>query len=142
MNAPRNSDQVAAAIAPTLDAFVTSAGPVLRRVADEVYETLLESVQVYLRSNAEWNIGSQIDHCRTVEAENRSLLEINTDLLAALEFVTDCLVTELGNLANEDELGDEDAPGVLGKDYAKQVIAARLRIRQAKSAIAKARGAA
>lgn len=75
------------------------------------------------------------------EADAR-LIAAAPELLAALGFVTSCLIKELGNLADEDELADEDAPDVLGEGYAKQVVAARLRIRQAKSAIAKATGAA
>lgn len=57
-------------------------------------------------------------------------------LVGSLRHVTDCLVVELGNLANEDETDDADLQGILGSKYAQQVIAARLRIRQARATLA------
>ena len=60
-------------------------------------------------------------------------------LLAALEHVTECLVTELGNLADEDDIEDDDLAATLGQDCARQIIAARLRIKQARQAIAAAK---
>lgn len=57
-------------------------------------------------------------------------------LVESLRHVTDCLVVELGNLANEDETDDADLQGILGSKYARQVIAARLRIRQARATLA------
>ena len=57
-------------------------------------------------------------------------------LVEVLRHVTECLVVEMGNLANEDETDDADLQGILGSNYARQVIAARLRIRQARQALA------
>lgn len=62
------------------------------------------------------------------------------DLIEALRHVTACLVDELGNLADENEVADEDLAAVLGIDYARQIIAARLRIRQARAILTKEAG--
>lgn len=80
-----SGDTVAEAIRPTLDKFVTGAAPYLQKVTDELYEQLLYGVQDYLRENGEWNIGQEIDRCRTIEADNRQLRDRNADLLAALQ---------------------------------------------------------
>ena len=55
-------------------------------------------------------------------------------LQTTLGHVTDCLVDEIGDLANEDELQNEDLAATLGKDYARQIIGARLYIRQSRAA--------
>lgn len=73
--------EVADLIGPTLDKFVTGAAPYVRSVADEIYEQLLNGVQDYLRSNAEWNIGAEIDRCRAIEADNRRLREAAKQVL-------------------------------------------------------------
>ena len=66
-------EDLAETVGPTLDAFVSGAAPHLRKCAEAVYEELLYSVQDYLRENAEWNIGGEIERCRKTEAENRDL---------------------------------------------------------------------
>jgi hypothetical protein len=55
-------------IRPTLDKFTASAEPICRAAAEQVYEHFLNSIQDYLRDNAEWNIGAEIDRCRKIEA--------------------------------------------------------------------------
>lgn len=79
------SETIVPLIAPTLDAFIAKAEPTCRKLAETIYEELLYSVQDYLRSNAEWNIGSELDRCRKTELENLHLRERNIALLAALE---------------------------------------------------------
>lgn len=71
---------------------------------------------------------------------NARLIAAAPELLEALKHVTNCLVEEMGNLANEDETDDEDLAAILGVKYARHVIAIRLRIRQARAAITKAEG--
>jgi hypothetical protein len=61
-------------------------------------------------------------------------------VVEALMHVTNCLVEELGNLANENETEDEDLAAILGQEYARQIIACRLRIRQARAALSLAGG--
>lgn len=79
-----------AAITPTLDAFVVAAKPRLRLCAEAVYEELLHSVQDYLRDNAQWNIGTELDRCRRTEAENRDLRAVQSDLLnLAYQYLSD-----------------------------------------------------
>ena len=73
MTPPQNSAEVAEAIGPTLDLFVLASAPMLRDCAEAVYEQLLYSVQDYLKANAEWNIGNEIDRCRKIEIENIKL---------------------------------------------------------------------
>jgi len=73
MTPPQNSAEVAEAIGPTLDRFVLASAPMLRDCAEAVYEQLLYSVQDYLKANAEWNIGNEIDRCRKIEIENIEL---------------------------------------------------------------------
>ena len=73
MTTPQNSAEVAEAIGPTLDRFVLASAPMLRDCAEAVYEQLLYSVQDYLKANAEWNIGNEIDRCRKIEIENIEL---------------------------------------------------------------------
>lgn len=80
-----NGDTVAAAIAPTLDKFVASAAPYLKKVTDELYGQLLDGVQDYLRENGEWNIGQEIERCRKVDRDNSQLRETSTELLAAAQ---------------------------------------------------------
>lgn len=83
---PRNSEEVAKAIGPTLDAFVKQAEAPIRRVVESIYEQLLFNTQDYLRENAEWNLGGEIDRCRRIEADNRDLRKTNAALIEALEF--------------------------------------------------------
>ena len=73
MTTHQNSAEVADAIGPTLDRFVLASAPMLRDCAEAVYEQLLYSVQDYLKANAEWNIGAEIDRCRKIEIENIEL---------------------------------------------------------------------
>jgi hypothetical protein len=75
---------VAAAIGPTLDQFVKQAAPAVQRVADDIYERLLYSVQDYLKENAEWNVGGEIERCRKIEADNRELRTAQSDALAVM----------------------------------------------------------
>lgn len=83
-------ETIDAAIAPTLDAFVASAAPSLRACAEAVYEQLLYSVQDYLRDNAQWNIGAELERCRKIEAENRSLREMQAVMLdLAYQYLSD-----------------------------------------------------
>ena len=77
------------AIGPTLDLFVKQATPFVQKVADEVYERLLYSVQDYLKENAEWNIGGEIERCRKIEAENRKLKSVNAELMEACQAVAE-----------------------------------------------------
>jgi len=75
MNGDNSLRQSEAAIDELLSVFLAKAEPVTRKLADEVYERFLYSVQDYLRDNAAWNLASEIDRCRRVEAENRTLSE-------------------------------------------------------------------
>lgn len=61
----------------------------------------------------------------------------HSDLVQALRHLITCFVDELGSLADENEIEDQDLAAVLGADYARKVIAARLRIRQARAILAK-----
>lgn len=79
------SETIAEAIRPTLDVFVVKAEPACRKVAETIYETLLDTVQDYLRENAEWNIGAEIDRCRKIEHDNTWLRGRNAELERALE---------------------------------------------------------
>ena len=89
MSNPQNSEEVAKAIGPTLNLFVKQSAPAIQRATDDIYERLLYSVQDYLRDNAEWNLGAEIDRCRKIEAENRDLRERQWKLLATLECMCD-----------------------------------------------------
>lgn len=103
---PQNSAEVAVAIRPTLDQFVIGAIPAARKVADEVYEHLLYSVQDYLRENAEWNLGGEIDRCRAIEADSRALREVNSCLLEALERCLNFIANTEGEMGESLECGD------------------------------------
>ena len=105
---------VAAAIGPTLELFVKQAAPAVQKVADEVYERLLYSVQDYLKENAEWNIGGEIERCRKIEAENRELRAMQAELAEALK--------TLGALMAEDEEANDPSTDL----YAALSIAAAL----------------
>lgn len=65
--------------------------PLVQRVADDIYERLLESVQDYLCDNSEYNIAARIDVAQQQALSDRRKLEaergITTDLLKALEEV-------------------------------------------------------
>ena len=84
MSALETAETVAEAIRPTLDVFTAKAEPACRKVVEDIYETLLNTVQDYLRENAEWNIGAEIARCRKIEHENTFLRVQNIELLAAL----------------------------------------------------------
>ncbi len=75
MSGENSLRQSEAAIDELLTVFLAKAEPVTRKLADEVYERFLYSVQDYLRDNAAWNLSVEIDRCRRVEAENRTLSE-------------------------------------------------------------------
>ena len=87
MSALETADSVAEAIRPTLDAFAAKAESTCRKVAEQIYEELLYSVQDYLRENAEWNIGQEIARCRAIEHDNFQLRHINQKLLEGLQYL-------------------------------------------------------
>lgn len=78
------ADTVAELVRPTLDKFVASAEPYVRKVSEGLYEKLLWSVQDYLRENGEWNIGQEIERCRRTERENADLRSQLSELRKAL----------------------------------------------------------
>lgn len=82
---------VADAIGPTLGLFVKQAAPVVQKVADEVYERLLFSVQDYLKENAEWNIGGEIERCTKIKAENVQIQANLADLAEAARGAVEAL---------------------------------------------------
>lgn len=73
MNGDNSLRQSEAAIDELLTVFLAKAEPTTRKLADEVYERFLYSVQEYLRDNAAWNLSNEIDRCRRVEAGNRAM---------------------------------------------------------------------
>jgi hypothetical protein len=87
MSGPQNSAEVAEAIGPTLDLFVKQSAAAIQRATDDIYERLLYNVQDYLKDNAEWNLGAEIDRCRVIEASNRELRSTQAELLDALRDV-------------------------------------------------------
>jgi len=97
VSALENSDTVAAAIRPTLDQFVSKAEPFCRKVAEEIYEQLLYTTQDYLRDNAEWNIGAEIDRCRKIEHDNTQLRIRNQEVEQALAGLTDIMARAESN---------------------------------------------
>lgn len=87
---PQNGEQVAEAIGPTLAMFVQKAEPSIRKASEELYEQLLYSVQDYLRENAEWNLGAEIDRCRAIERDNVQLMLRNEELIdLAYQYLSD-----------------------------------------------------
>ena len=117
----------------------------------EVTQVDREAAADVLHDNLGWYRAApvragEMDNDSVVQAFARHRLATRTDatpvatdvaaLVDALRHVTECLVVEMGNLANEDETDDVDLQGILGSKYARQVIAARLRIRQARQALA------
>jgi len=96
MSGPHNSAELAEAIGPTLDLFVKQSAAAIQRATDEIYERLLYGVQDYLKDNAEWNLGAEIDRCQKIEADNRDLRASQAELVEALREVT----AELGEFAD------------------------------------------
>lgn len=56
-----------------LDAFVEQSAPRLKKFTDQLYSDLLDSVQEYLRENANWNLSAQIEQHRKTTRENYEL---------------------------------------------------------------------
>jgi Lar family restriction alleviation protein len=67
---------------------------------------------------------------RAPDPETARLRQLVEKMGEALEHVTDCLVRELGQTF-DDDLDESDLIGMLGEDYGRHVIAARIRIGQA-----------
>lgn len=63
--------------ASALDGVEAAVEPHVRKATDDIYERVMETVQDYLRDNAEWNIRTQID---TAEREARTLRAKNAEL--------------------------------------------------------------
>lgn len=97
MTALDNGEAVAIAIRPTLDRFVSSAEPFCRKAAEDIYEQLLNCTQDYLRDNAEWNIGVEIDRCRKIEHDNTQLRIRNQEVERALAGLTDIMARAESN---------------------------------------------
>lgn len=100
------ADSVAELIRPTLDKFVSQAEPFLAKVSEELYEHLLYTVQDYLRENAEWNIGQEIERCRKIEHDNTQLRIAQADMMLAMSGVMPVLATAEGytNASSEGEV--------------------------------------
>jgi hypothetical protein len=77
--------QLSEAITPTLDAFTAEVDLVIARATAGIYDCFMHDVQDYLRGNVEWGIGKEIDRCNYIKRKNRALVEVNADLLAALQ---------------------------------------------------------
>jgi hypothetical protein len=63
-------------------------GPLVKRLADDLYERLLDTVQDYLCENAEWNIAERISvaerSAKTARERARAAENAITDLLGVL----------------------------------------------------------
>lgn len=133
---PQNSDEVADAIGSTLDAFVKASSPRIRRVTEDIYEHLLNDVQNYLRDNAEWNIGAEIDRCRVIEVHNLELRTVKAELLDALDVFSDAL----GNIADTDRQRWPDNETIEHSGAAEKITWGDLR--RARAVVVKAKGSA
>lgn len=144
MSGPQNSAEVAQAIGPTLDLFVKNAAPAIQRATEQIYERLLYDVQDYLRDNAVWNLGAEIDRCRKVEAENRELRTSQAELVEALR-------ADLGEYdavvkvcpANKTFLGDKLCPKCKAgpdKGCGEEIVASAQFISSVRNILAKIEG--
>lgn len=128
-----------------------STAPLLARIAEleacidlcipddcksQLHEDATNLVRLQARVNElEATIREQALQYLALDGQATEAMAENARLREVLKHVTDCLVLEMGDHVNEDDIADEDLPDFLGKRYAKQVIAARLRIRQARAAL-------
>ena len=92
MGTPQTAEEAETAIAPTL-----------RKVTEDIYEQLLNSVEDYLKSNAVWNIGSEIQRCRAIERENQKLRFLNRELIDAAQGCLGILASAESNASGRPE---------------------------------------
>lgn len=79
------SEDFSAAFGPMLDNLAPALEPFVNRVTNDIYSTILREVETYLRSNAEWNIGSRLDRLAKAEEDRALLLIAARAFLAGLD---------------------------------------------------------
>jgi hypothetical protein len=88
-------EKVAAAVA-TLNPQAFE--PFIKRASDDFYESLLETVQNYLRENAEWNIRGEIDNARACAKHYEDALDEISDLLGVSRYSQEARVGRISVL--------------------------------------------
>lgn len=116
MSGENSLRQSEAAIDELLTVFLAKAEPVTRKLADEVYERFLYSVQDYLRDNAAWNLSVEIDRCRRVEAENRTLSETVRAQAERVRVLEGALEAIKSDAAHVIDFYNRNGPTWTGKD--------------------------